>query len=235
MAYTWGQGGTTTKVRVPGGGNTYFKVYLNESLANNNLTSYAVNGANNSTYLEFLAQYTDTPGTAVSQAQEIHPIGSPYPVEIATAYAQHAGTLQLQFWQQWGEDGWYSAFAAVNNGTFYKDANNAESGFADSPYGFAKATLSNEPHRPVDLYQVLRAQRKNGGQIGIQKFELGGDGSLARVKTYWGAVITDIQQPENGISVSSMEVRCTVSIMYAFSSMHYCNTSAANGIASYLV
>lgn len=223
MAYTWGQGGTTTKVRVPGGGNTYFKVYLNKELANGNLTSYAAEGTNNNTYLEFLAQYTDTPGAAVSQAQEIHPIGSPYPVEIATAYAQHAGTLQLQFWQQWGEDGWYSAFAGIGNGTFYNDANNAESGFADSPYGFANATLSNESHRPVDLYQVLRAQRKNGGQIGVQKFELGGNGSLARIKTYWGAVITDIQQPENGISVSSMEVRCTVSIMYAFSGMYYCN------------
>lgn len=221
MAYTWGQSGTTTKVRVPGGGNTYFRVYLNKELADDNLTSYAVTGANNSTYLEFLAQYTDTPGTAVSQAQEIHPIGSPYPVEIATAYAQHAGTLQLQFWQQWGEDGWYSAFAGIDDGKFYQDANNAESGFADSPYGFAKTTLSNNPNMPVDLYQVLRAQRKNGGQIGVQKFELGGNGSLARIKTYWGAVITDIQQPENGISVSSMEVRCTVSIMYAFSGMHY--------------
>lgn len=221
MAYTWGQSGTTTKVRVPGGGNTYFRVYLNKELADGNLTSYAVTGANNSTYLEFLAQYTDTPGTAVSQAQEIHPIGSPYPVEIATAYAQHAGTLQLQFWQQWGEDGWYSAFAGIDDGKFYQDANNAESGFADSPYGFAKTTLSNNPNMPVDLYQVLRAQRKNGGQIGVQKFELGGNGSLARIKTYWGAVITDIQQPENGISVSSMEVRCTVSIMYAFSGMHY--------------
>lgn len=222
MAYTWGQNGTTTKVRVPGGGNTYFKVYLNKELANGNLTSYYRSGADNSTYLEFLAQYTDTPGTAVSQAQEIHPIGSPYPVEIATAYAQHAGTLQLQFWQQWGEDGWYSAFAGIGNGTFYQNANNADSGFADSPYGFATTTLSNEPNKPVDLYQVLRAQRKNGGQIGVQKFELGGNGSLARIKTYWGAVITDIQQPENGISVSSMEVRCTVSIMYALSGMYYC-------------
>lgn len=235
MAYTWGQNGTTTKVRVPGGGNTYFKAYLNRSLTDT-LTSYATPGiTGGDAYLEFLAQYTDNPGAAVSQAQEIHPIGSPYPVEIATPYAQHAGTLQLQFWQQWGEDGWYSAFANVENGTFYKDANNAESGFADSPYGFAKATLSNEANRPVDLYQVLRAQRKNGGQIGIQKFELGGDGSLARVKTYWGAVITDVQQPESGISVSSMEVRCTVSIMYAFSSMHYCNTSYGSGAASYLV
>ena len=68
MAYTWGQSGTTTKVRVPGGGNTYFRVYLNKDLAGGNLTSYDAKGADNSTYLEFLAQYTDTPGATCTRS-----------------------------------------------------------------------------------------------------------------------------------------------------------------------
>jgi len=224
MAYAWSNN-STTKVRVPGGGNTYFKAGIATSLITGQ-TDAAPNDAKID-YLEFMSDYTDTPGTANGQTTPIHPIGSPYPVEIATAYAQNAGTLQLRFWQQWGVDGWYGALAKT--GIFDNlDTGKATDANSNSPYSYANLTLTNWEHYPVDLYNVFRAQRKAGGHIALYKYELAGDGNLARIKSYGGAVISDVSQPESNINVSSMTVMCTVTVMYCYSSVYFSDSFKSN-------
>ena len=232
MPYTWGSNGTTTKIRVPGGGNTFFRagIFANGSTVPDVGGINALSNVNS--YLEFMSDYTDNPGQASANAQPIHPIGSPYPVEIAAAYSQGMGSLQLRFWQLWGEDGWVSALQSTG---LYDSENlsNLESSYNASPYGAAHAQLVNREKTPVDLYQVLRAQRKAGGTIALQKFELGGNGEVARIKTYHGAIITNIQQPEQGITVSSMTVMCTVTINYCYSSLYYVDGTGTSTFANY--
>ena len=87
-----------TNVRVPGGGNTFIEM--------------AASGGTG-IRLAFLANAQDTPGSSVGNPTPIHPIGSPYPVDIAIPYAQGAGRLVLTVWSTWGRDGWVSAF--LNN------------------------------------------------------------------------------------------------------------------------
>lgn len=175
-----------THVRVTGGGNTYVKIGLNKTKK-----------------VEFLAQINDRPGSALANPVPIQPIGSPYPVEIATAYGQGAGTLTLQVWSTWEQDGWVSAFMS-----------NDDDASVDVWDKFRSVRDSNSGNGyPVDLYEVLRAQRLNDTYIQVEKIEKNSKGEDYRVKSYQGCVITDIDASEN-VQNNSMDKQVTITMMY---------------------
>lgn len=183
----------TTHVRVPGGGNTYLQA-----------------GVGSIGDVEFLANFNDSPGGPVGRATAIHPIGSAYPIEIATPYAQDHGTLTLTVWSTWGTDGWVSAFlytgiAQSGDGGTSK-ITSPWNGYV-SPHGFVG--------QPVDLREVFDAQRKLTGNKSfvIKKFERGADGNTVRVKTYENCVIVDIGATEQ-VSNERMEQQVTITIWY---------------------
>ena len=66
---------------------------------------------------------------------------------------------------------------------------------------------------PVDLVEVLEAQRLNPDFIEVCKFEKGADGSIARVKNYHGCVITDIRSDEQ-ITNDKMDGKVTITMKY---------------------
>ena len=172
----------STRVRVPGGGNTYFQI-----------------GKTGDGYrVDFLANYQDNMGQVVGQTTEIHPIGYRYPVEIATGYAQHAGRLTLTVYALWGEDGWVSAFKYQAGTT-----NQIDSG----------SYVWGDAGDPIDLVHVLEAQRKLASPLVVKKFELGADGTTARIKTYNNAIITNIQQNES-VRIDTMTVESQIEFMY---------------------
>lgn len=182
-----------THTRVVGGGNTYVEI-----------------GLNNTVKVEFLARIQDSPGRALSDPEQIHPIGSPYPIEIATAYGQQAGTITLTVWSTWGKDGWVSAFMTTDaNGQMQDD-----SGIWDR---FKSDNSDNKGNQldgyPVDLYEVLRAQRLNDGYIQVKKIEKGADGSDFRIKSYQGCVITDINANED-VQPGTRTQQVTITMMY---------------------
>lgn len=171
-----------TNVRVPGGGNTYI--------------SMSTKGAR----LAFLANVQDTPGRSVGNPTAIHPIGSPYPVDIAIPYAQGAGQLVFTVWATWGRDGWVSAFMNDVSASPWRSYESKGSG----------GRLGS----PCDLREVLEAQRVSGGTLLCKKYELGPNGKdSVRVKTYQGCVITDIDATDN-ISIETMEQRVRITCMY---------------------
>lgn len=175
-----------THVRVLGGGNTL--VYM---------------GLEGNKVIEFLSSFQDNPGGPVGRTDPIQPVGAKYPIEIATPYAQGAGTLKIEVWGTWGSDGWVSAFQYVSG----KD-------HEDSPWkGYhSEGNLLTEG-QPVDLFEVLDAQRKLGNNIVVKKVEMGANGEPYRVKTYEGAVITDIQAGET-VTNEKMTTTCTITMMY---------------------
>lgn len=184
-----------THVRVLGGGNTYVTVGLD--------------GGN--TIVEFLARLQDQPGRVNGGPVEIQGIGDKYPVEIATGYSQKAGTLTLEVWQTWGKDGWVSAFMTTGIDGSMSDS----VGIWDA---FRNKNANNSGNNqldgyPVDLVEVLEAQRLNPSFIEVCKFEKGADGSIARVKNYHGCVITGIQADET-VQNETMENRVRIDMMY---------------------
>ena len=177
-----------TQVRVPGGGNTFIKMGFE----------------NTPVRVAFLANFFDQPGRSVGNPTPIHPIGNAYPVEIAVPYAQSAGTLTLTVWALWGKDGWVSAFANNYDRSPWKKYK-SKHGYTSSGYKW-----------PVDLREVLEAQREVGGYLTCKKYELAADGkSVARVKDYQRCVITDIDASDN-VSIEQMEQRVKITCMYAF-------------------
>ena len=183
-------------VRVLGGGNTYIKMGIAE--ANGGIAQVV-----------FLASVKDQPGRPVGNVTEIQPIGNRYPIEIPTPYAQGAGTLTLSVWQTWGKDGWVSAF--MTRGT---DGTLSQSGA--SPWnGYASAHNATAKSEPVDLVEVLDAQRKLSSNISVKKYELGADGSVARVKSYEGAVISDIDESET-VQNNTMDNQVTITLKYTY-------------------
>ena len=183
----------TTQVRVPGGGNTFM-----------------VMGTNTGVRVAFLANVNDTPGRSVGSPTPIHPVGSAYPVEIATPFAQGMGTLVLTVWAQWGTDGWVSAFANDKAKT-------------DSPWNkysskHGENLEGTKVGVPCDLREVLEAQRETLGDSGylkVQKYERGRNGNVVRVKSYEKCVITDIDATDN-VSVETMEQRTRITMNYAY-------------------
>lgn len=179
-----------THVRVPGGGNTYIMM-----------------GLSGGKMVEFLSDFQDTAGRPNGNATEIQPIGHKYPVEIATPYSQKAGTLTLNVWETWGKDGWVSAF-------MYDTGQNAYNiGDSNYPWKDYVSPTSGVERLPVDLYEVLDAQRKLTEYITVKKVELGASGQPVRIKTYVNAVIVDIQDNEL-VDQTTMEKKCTITIMY---------------------
>lgn len=167
-----------SQVRVPGGGNTYL-----------------VAGSGN-TKIEFLAEFSDTPGRPVGNVTQIIPIGNGYPQDIVTPYVQGMGTLTLTVWSQWGRDGWVSALEHTD----------VFSGYTSQ--------LGGGTGVPVDLREVFEAQRQSSsGELNIVKVELGGDGNPVRAKKYIGCVISDISANEQ-IRQDVMEQKVTVTINY---------------------
>ena len=175
-----------THVMVPGGGNTYIQI-----------------GTSTGITLEFMSAFNDQPGKTVGQATDIQPIGSAYPIEIATPYAQASGTITLTVWKTWKDDGWVSAFM-YQNGTDFGDEN-PWSGYA-SAHGQAIG-------KPCDLREVLDAQRQLSNNIVVKKVEKASDGNDYRVVKYEGAVITDIA-PDGNVKQDTMTSNCTITIKY---------------------
>lgn len=175
-----------THVRVLGGGNTYCMI-----------------GLNNGVKVGFNATVNDQPGRAVGQETEIQPIGSKYPIEIATPYAMGAGTLTISVYQTWGEDSWVSAFM-YDNGQDFGDEN---------PWKGYNTAHGQETGRPVDLVEVMDAQRKLNHNIVVKTVELGADGTEARINTYQGCVISNIQQ-DNNIRNDTMTGQGTITFRY---------------------
>lgn len=169
-----------TQVRVVGGGNTYVTV-----------------GSGN-TKVAFIAQLRDQPGQVVGNPTPIQGIGDKYPVEIATGYAQGAGTLTLTVWERWGKDGWISAFE--NSGIFNNYTSSAGKGSSFSKY-------------PADLVEVLEAQRQSNTALVIKKVEKGADGKTIRIKNYQNPVITNIDASET-VQNNTMDKQITITVMY---------------------
>lgn len=67
--------------------------------------------------LAWLQVMNDTAPTAVAPAQAIQPIDEEHPVEIVTAQAVGAGTLQLTFFELWNAPVWAQlpGFEGTNN------------------------------------------------------------------------------------------------------------------------
>lgn len=185
----------TTHAKVLGGGNTYVKIGLNGNTRN----------------VEFLAQITDTPGGPLAPPEQIQPIGSPYPVEIATAYGQNAGQIQLSVWATWGRDGWVSAFLSAAEGE--------RSGSIPEVWSNYNSKVSSaDKHNkqegvPVDLYEVLKAQRLNNVPITVYKVERGANGAPVRFKSYQNCVITNIDAQER-VTAQAMSQQVVITMMY---------------------
>lgn len=167
-----------SQVRVAGGGNTFI----------------AIGDEGGSTKpMRFMAQATDTPGTAVTSAVDIIPVGSFCPVEIVPPVVQGSGTIRCRVWQLWGKEGIATALENTN--------------VLGGP---------TEANRLVNIYEVFEAQRKAGNRILVKKFERAGSGAsddLWRVITYEGAVITNCIQPETFES-STMVMTVDIEIKY---------------------
>lgn len=191
-----------THVRVLGGGNTYVCIGLGKAKK-----------------VEFLSQLTDTPGTVIGRTTPIQGIGDAYPVEIATGYAQGAGSLTLRVWQTWEKDGWVSAFMSDDgtDGGIWDQFmnNNATFKYRD-----------NDHHYPVDIYEVLTAQRMNTEYISVQKIEKGANGQTARIKSYEGCVITDISAAED-ITNDKMDNIITITMAYTKVNVTYTDNIAS--------
>ena len=183
-----------THVRVLGGGNTYVKVGLNDL--------YTV---------EFLATLNDSPGRVKGGPVDIQGIGDKYPVEIATGYSQESGTLTLDVWQTWGRDGWVSAFMKTNPDGSMSDEIGLWNQFREKNND--NGSNNQLDGYPVDLVEVLEAQRLNPDFIEVCKFEKGADGSIAHVKNYHGCVITDIRSDEQ-ITNDKMDGKVTITMKY---------------------
>lgn len=157
----------------------------------------------------FLASVKDQPGRPVGNAVEIQPIGSKYPLEIPTPYAQGAGQLTLSVWQTWGKDGWVSAFMTRGSDGLLTDS-------SASPWsGYSSAHNATAKSEPVDLVEVLDAQRKLNSNIIVKKYELGATGTVSRVKSYEGAVIIDIDAGET-VQNNTMDNQVTITLKYTY-------------------
>lgn len=193
-----------THVRVLGGGNTYVTI--------------GVFSKDNGDYmLEFCSQFSDTPGNAVGSVQPIQPIGQRYPIEIATPYAQDAGTIEIQVWGTWGSDGWVSAFQTRDGQDTGASPWNPQNTSFRSSQGD-----DTHPTWPVDLVEVMEAQRKlnDDATIVIRKWELGKTGDVVRVKEYEGVVISNINARES-FQNNTMTQTCTITFRYTKSSVSY--------------
>ena len=145
--------------------------------------------------VKFISQLQDNPGRANANPVAIQGIGDKYPVEIATAYAQKEGTLTLTVWERWGVDGWTSLFE--------------DSGIFDN----YTSDMNSASKYPVDLVEVLDAQRKSNTDLKIRKIERGADGNTVRVKTYLNPVITDIDASES-VRNEDMVKTVKITVMY---------------------
>ena len=174
-------------VFVPGGGNTYIQI-----------------GTSSGAVLDFMSEFNDTPGAALGQATDIQPIGHRYPVEIVTPYGQQSGTITLTVWKKWEHDAWVSAFLYDINGNAF-DTENPWSGYETSN---GQAT-----GEPVDLAEVLDAQRKLDNNIVVKKLELAANGKAYRAITYKGAVITNIT-PNGSVKGDTMSATTVITIKY---------------------
>lgn len=167
-----------SKVRVAGGGNTFIAIG---------------DEGGSTTPMKFMAQATDSPGTAITQAVDIIPVGSMYPEEIVPPVVQGSGTLQCRVWQLWGQE---AIATALENTNVLGGPTNANS--------------------LVNIYEVFEAQRQAGNRILVKKFERAGSGetdNLWRVITYDGAVITNVVQNETFES-RTMEMTADIQIKY---------------------
>ena len=173
-------------VFVPGGGNTYVQI-----------------GTSSGVTLEFLSAFNDTPGTALGQATDIQPIGSRYPIEIVTPYGQQSGTITLTVWKTWKHDAWVSAFM-YQNGTTFGDEN---------PWNGYETSNGQATGEPVDLAEVLDAQRKLDNNIVVKKLEKASDGTDYRAISYQGAVITNIA-PDGNVKNDTMTATTVITIKY---------------------
>ena len=178
-----------SKVRVPGGGNTFVTI--------------SANGGND-TDIQLVSSFSDNPGTVNGGPVDIHPIGYEHPMEIVTGYSVGSGIIQLQVWAVWGKDGWAEPFAelwkAVNTSRAYVNSDN----------------FDTDGKTPTNLMGVLQAQRANGS-FTLKKWELAANGyDVARVRTYENCVITDIQAGET-VQNDSMPQTINVTIRYTHS------------------
>lgn len=197
----------TTNVKVLGGGNTYVRIGL---APNETGQTASENEASSTGNVEFLAQIVDTPGGPLAQPEQIQPIGSPYPVEIATAYGQQAGTLQLTVWAKWAEDGWVSAFRTKGSGKTKDGIPSIWNAFATQS---KNADMGSSDRVPVDLYEILRGQRLNDAPIQIVKVERDAKGNPARMKWYEGCVITNVDAQER-VTQQAMSQQVVITVMY---------------------
>lgn len=181
-----------THARVYGGGNTFIRIGLDKM-----------------TEVSFLGRFQDQPGRALKEPETIHPIGEPYPVEIATAYGQQAGKLTINVWSTWGMDGWVSALMTYNRES---GAMNDETKVWDE---FRNNYANKHGHSgyPCDLFEVLQAQRMNANSIKVDKVERDAQGNVCRIKHYENCVITDIQADET-VQNDTMTQQVSITIMY---------------------
>ena len=132
----------------------------------------------------FLTNIVDRPGQAVAQADAVHPLGSPYPTEVAVAGAIGMGTLTATVKDFWDQKPWQRI-----------------KGFEDCK----------------SLYHVLRKQQFVQSPITIQKLIRTADNKIVRAKTYYGIVMTNVDDNED-IDITKMTLNKTIEFAYTHTS-----------------
>ncbi len=156
--------GATSRARVGGSGATYFSW-------DGNLIAFA-------------RQIQHTSPRPVADPAPIHPLDSPYPVEIITPLAAGMGTLSVELYELYGQQAW--------------DRLKWIAGSVDIVEIFYR--VANTPN-PITMVKYIKPPRIRGKTMLPYTYE------------YHNCVITDVGDGET-IEVSTMEVLKTVTVAY---------------------
>ena len=141
--------------------------------------------------LAYVDNIRETAPQPVAAPQAIQPLDSPYPIEIAFPGALQAGTLEVQFREQWNSEVWeafYQTYVSnLNQGTVI----------------------------PIsDLLGVFQAQLQDGGSISLTKTIIDPTtGKSVREINYSGITIVNVMIDET-VNIGTMTFPKSVQFMY---------------------
>ena len=153
--------------------------------------------------LAYVDNISETGPQPVAAPQAIQPMDSQYPIEIALPGALQAGTLEVQFREQWNADVWEAFFqtyvSSLNTGT---------------------TTVIS------DLLGVFQAQLQNTGTIQLQKAIIDpSTGNVIRQVTYNNPTIVNVMIDEQ-INIGTMTFPKSVQFMYTSRTVSYTSGGA---------
>lgn len=155
--------------------------------------------------ISFVQMYNETTPRLVSDARPIQPIDWAWPAEIMTAKAMGEGTIEVDFIETWSEQAWNRLGTAL-----------AELG------GKARGGSASDT-----ILDVVRAIDNSQDQIYVAKMIATPATSSEeithsrRTVMYMGAKITDIQDGDQNVDVTTMEQTKRVTFMYTHRIFQY--------------